>query len=245
MKVNEIMTREVLTVPPETSLRDLARLLAEHRISGVPVVGSDGAILGVVSGADILVKERGPFAARGSVLAWLFGDGTAPDELRRHAATTVGEAMTMPAITIEADRPLREAAALMLDRRVNRLPVTANGLLVGILTRADLVRAYVRRDQEALTAIREQVIRKTMWLDPDDMVVEVHEGTARIAGVVDRRSTAAILERLIGLVDGVDLVINDLRWQLDDSEPLPYRETDGEPGAASLMARERPRPRHG
>jgi CBS domain-containing protein len=245
MKVRDVMTHQVVTARPGMSLRDLALLLSEHRISGMPVVDGFGTIVGVVSEADILAKERGHSAVHASGLSWLFGERPAPDELRQQAATTVGEAMTTPAITVDQDRPLRQAAALMLDRGINRLPVTANGLLVGIVTRADLVRAYIRRDDEALEAIRDQVIRKTMWLDPDDMSVGVREGIARIAGTVDRRSTATILERLIGLVDGVDLVVSDLRWELDDSETSPAADTDPEPGAASLVARERPRPLRG
>lgn len=245
MIVRDVMTRQVVTARPEMSLRDLALLLSEHRISGMPVLDGSGGVVGVISEADILAKERGHEPSHGSGLSWLFGERAAPDELRRHAATTVGEAMTTPAIIIEQDRPLREAAALMLDRGVNRLPVTANGLLVGILSRADLVRAYIRRDQEALSAIRDQVIRKTMWLDPDDMVLDVHEGVAHIAGTVDRRSTSTIIERLTGLVDGIDLVVNDLRWEMDDIDLAPAAETEHEPGAASLAAREHPRPLHG
>jgi len=241
MKVRDVMTREVVTARPEMRLRDLALLLSEHRISGMPVIDGLGAVLGVVSEADILAKERGHTAVHGNGLGWLFGERATRDELRQQAATTVGAAMTTPAICIDEDRSLREAAALMLDRGINRLPVTANGLLVGILTRADLVRAYIRRDDEAREAIREQVMRKTMWLDPDEISVEVREGIARVAGTVDRRSTATILERLIRLVDGVDLVESDLHWELDDSEALPPDEKDREPGAASLLARERPR----
>jgi CBS domain-containing protein len=244
MKVRDVMTRRVVTARPEMSLRDLALLLSEHRISGMPVLDALGSVVGVVSEADILAKERGHEPVHGSGLSWLFGEREAPDELRRHAATTVGEAMTTLVFTIDQDRPLREAAALMLDRGVNRLPVTANGLLVGILSRADLVRAYIRRDQEALAAIRDQVLRKTMWLDPDEMIIEVREGVAHIAGTVDRHSTADIIERLISLVDGIDLVVNDLRWEMDDSEMSPVDGSDHEPGAASLVARELPRPLH-
>lgn len=231
MKVRDVMTRQVITARPEMTLRDLALLLSEHRISGMPVVDVSGTILGIVSEADILVKERGHAPAHGGGLSWIFGERAASDDLRQHAATTVGQAMTTPAICIDHDRPLREAAALMLDRNVNRLPVMENGLLVGILTRADLVRAYIRRDDEAREAIRDQVLRKTMWLDPDNMRIEVHEGIARLAGTVDRRSTAAIIERLVRLVDGVDQVESELGWELDDSEILrrPMSTTGREP----------------
>ena len=245
MKVKDVMTRQVVTARPEMRLRELAMLLSEHRISGMPVVDGSGTIVGVVSEADILAKERTHSPAHPAGFTWLFGDREAQDELRQHAATTVGTAMTTPAVCIDQDRPLRDAAALMLDRGINRLPVTMNGLLVGILTRADLVRAYIRRDGEALGAIRDEVIRRTMWLDPSDLSVEVREGIARIGGTVDRRSTAAILERLIGLVDGVDVVESNLHWELDDTGTLPPDDTDRETGAASLVARERPRPLRG
>ena len=153
--------------------------------------------------------------------------------------------MSAPAITVNADRPLGEAAAIMLDRGVNRLPVIEAGRLVGIITRADLVRAYLRRDEDILRTVRDEVVGHTMWLDPDDLRVEVHEGMVRIAGTVDRRSTATILEKLIRLVDGVEGVANDLTWQFDDSARGPAAPRDPEPGAASLTARQRPRAMHG
>jgi CBS domain-containing protein len=152
--------------------------------------------------------------------------------------------MTAPAVTIDADRPLREAAAVMIDRGINRLPVKSGGRLVGIVTRADLVRAYLRRDDETLRTIRDEVLRDTMWIDPNDLQVEVRDGHVRISGTVDRRSTATIVAKLIGLVEGVDHVESHLSWDFDDTGIGPSA-PDAEPGAASLLARERPRPLHG
>ena len=110
---------------------------------------------------------------------------------------------------------------MMIDRAINRLPVMSAGRLVGIITRADLVRAYLHRDDDTLLVIRESVLRNTMWIDPDDLRVEVKDGHVRLEGVVDRRSTATILVKLIGLVDGVDRVNSDLRWDFDDSRLAP------------------------
>ena len=155
---------------------------------------------------------------------------------------TVGEAMTAPAVTIDADRPLREAAARMVDDKVNRLPVVHDGRLVGIVTRADLVRAYLHRDDDALRAVRDEVFRKTMWLDPDAYGIEVREGTLTLTGKVDRKSTAEILERLSGVVEGVDRVDNRLTWELDDSNIEPPSTIEPMPGAVDLTARERRRP---
>ncbi len=244
MKVRDVMSREVISVPPTMRLRELAQLLTEHRISGVPVI-EDGAVVGIISEADVLVKQVGRPVSRRRPLEWIFGDAQDPEELRRRNAATVGEAMSSPAVTIEGDRPLREAAALMVDSRVNRLPVTSDGTLVGILTRSDLVRAYLHRDEEALRSIREQVFRKTMWLDPDAYRIDVREGIVTLGGTVDRKSTATILERLIGVVEGVDRVESELGWEFDDSRLEPSAEGEPEPGAQDITARERPRPLRG
>jgi CBS domain-containing protein len=120
----------------------------------------------------------------------------------------------------------------------------SSGRLVGIVTRADLVRAYLRRDDETLRTIRDDVLHDTMWIDPDGLQVEVRDGHVRLEGAVDRRSTATIVARLIGLVEGVDHVESRLTWDFDDTGIAPSA-PDPEPGASSLVARERPRSLHG
>lgn len=245
MKVRDVMTSKVVRVQPATRLKDLARLLLERRISGVPVVNEDGNVVGVVSEADLVAKQVGRPLSRRTMLDWILGERPSLWEQRTRTATTVAQAMTAPAITVDADRPLGEAASLMVDRGVNRLPVIESGRLVGILTRADLVRAYLRRDEDILRIVRDEVVRHTMWLDPDSLHIEVREGVVRIVGTVDRRSTATILEKLIRLVEGVDDVSNDLTWDFDDSALEPANPQEREPGAGSLAARQRPRALHG
>ncbi|HEY6609146.1 MAG TPA: CBS domain-containing protein [Candidatus Limnocylindria bacterium] len=240
MNVRDVMTREVTSVTADTPLRDLARLLTERQISGAPVVDVEGKCIGVISEADLLAKQLGRPQSRRVPLEWLLGERHDAEELRRRSAIRVGDAMSTPAVMIEADRPVREAAALMVDRAVNRLPVLAGGQLVGIVTRSDMVRAYLRQDADILNAVREKVLRKTMWLDPDDFDLDVREGVVRIAGVVDRRTTAGIIERLLGISDGVSEVQSALEWDWDDTRVEPA-ESEHEPGAASIAARERPR----
>jgi CBS domain-containing protein len=126
--------------------------------------------------------------------------------------------MTSPAVTIEADRSLPDAAAKMTERRINRLPVTENGRLIGIVTRADLVRAYVRSDLQLVQTIRDDVLRRAMWVDPDAFEVDVHDGVVRIGGHVERRSTAELIERVTAMVPGVIAVDADLAWSLDDRD---------------------------
>jgi CBS domain-containing protein len=243
MKIRDVMTVDVVTVTPETSLHEVARLLSERRISGLPVIDVDGRCIGVVSEADVLVKELGHPGPR-RPLEWILGDRHDADELRRRAARTAREAMSAPPITIEPDRPVRIAADLMVGQRVNRLPVVEGGRLVGIVTRADLVRAYLRLDDEIVRTIREEILQHTMWLDPAAFHVEAQEGLVRIEGAVDRRSTARILEKLIGLVDGVAGVESRLTWRFDDLDVQPAADGDPEPGAASVTARERPPAMH-
>lgn len=238
------MTRGPITVSPDTKLRELAHLLTEHHISGVPVVDEAGRCVGVVSEGDLLVKQLSRPVSRRLPLEWIIGERHDPAELRRRAATTAAEAMSSPAITITADRPIREAAVIMIDRQINRLPVIADAQVVGIITRSDMVRAYLRLDDEILHLVREDVIRRTLWLDPDSFEIAVSEGIVRIAGTIDRRSTARILEKLIALVEGVIEVQSRLEWELDDSTLQPAGDGEHEPTAASVTAREHPQSLH-
>ena len=167
MKVAEVMTRQVAAVRPETPLKDVAALMVSKGISGVPVVGDDGAVLGVVSEADFVIKERGPEAVNHRLLARVFGESRQTRaELAKIEAQTAGAAMTSPAITVQATDTLRWAAQQMADRKINRLPVVEGARLVGIITRADVVRAYVRPDPELARLVREEVLAKTaFWLE--------------------------------------------------------------------------------
>ncbi len=244
MKVRDVMTAPVFSATLETPLKEVARLLMEHRISGVPVSDEAGKVLGIVSEADFLIKERGTADRRDRrPLAWLFGEVRRDVEQAKISATTAGEAMTRPAVTIGADSSLREAAGLMVEKRVNRLPVVEDDRLVGIVTRADLVGAFVRPDDELATTIENEVVRDTLWLEPDQVSVRVSEGTVMLAGTVDRRSTARILAKLAAQVDGVLRVeADDLHWDLDDRNMAAAPERNvPETTAASLRSRERPR----
>ncbi|HEX5147769.1 MAG TPA: CBS domain-containing protein, partial [Candidatus Limnocylindrales bacterium] len=132
MTVRDVMTRSVLSVRPTTPLKDVAQLLLDRRISGVPVVDDEGAVLGVVSEADFLMKEQGPQAVGHRRLAWILGE-SADTRSRRSklGAVNAGQAMTAPAITVSPACRIADAAAIMTSRRVNRLPVVDDGLLVG------------------------------------------------------------------------------------------------------------------
>ena len=218
MTVGDVMTRSVITVRSWTPLKEVAQLLIDRRISGVPVVDDDGTLLGVVSEGDFLLKEQGVQAVHHRPLARIFGESRgARSRLAKIGALTAGEAMTAPALTIAPGRHISEAAALMTGRGVNRLPVVDDGHLVGIVTRADLVRAYVRSDDELAATIRDDVLLRILWLDPAQFTVSVRDGVASIGGRVERRSTAEMVERAVGMVPGIVDVDSALSWALDDS----------------------------
>jgi CBS domain-containing protein len=214
------MTQDVVSVQPDMHLKDVARLLVERRVSGVPVL-DDGRVLGIVSEADLLINELGPDGVARRPLARLLGESQATrEQFAKVEARTAGEAMSTPAITITADRPVTEAAATMTDRGINRLVVVDDDALVGIITRADIVRAYVRTDDELAETVREAISYKTLWKDPGAVEVTVHDGNVSIRGRVERRSTAAMVQRIAEMIPGVVGATADVDWEFDD-QPMP------------------------
>jgi CBS domain-containing protein len=201
VKIENVMTKAVATVGTGTSLKEVASILAEHRISGLPVVDDAGRVLGVVSEGDIIRKEAIAPSPRGGLLAWLDGER---DEIRaKLAARTAGEAMTAPALTIEADRSVAEAASLMVEEGVNRLPVVDGGMLVGIVTRADLVRAFLRSDDEIEREILEDVGLGTFAIAPENLHVVVANGEVTLGGEVETPDVAELLAAFVERVPGV------------------------------------------
>ncbi len=215
MKVKDVMTPDVVTVRKDALLKDAAKLMAEKRISGLIVVDSEGTLAGVLSEGDILFKERG--AVRKDSVAEVLERWLIPpyQQLRaKLAARTAGEAMSAPAITIGPDRPVSEAANTMIDRRVNRLPVLDDaGNLVGIVTRADLLGAFIRSDDEIAREIREDVLKRALWIAPTTIRVIVESGEVELAGQVDSRMDAERIPEYVQGVPGVVSVRSKLRWQ--------------------------------
>jgi CBS domain-containing protein len=202
MKVQDVMTTDVATIHPDALLKDAAVELVRRRISGMPVVDADGNVLGVLSETDILAKESGKHEKAG-FLSWLV-DPVDPWVAARFDAVTVSDAMSAPARTIPPDRTVTEAASLMLDEDVNRLPVVdAEGTLVGVVSRGDLVRAFARTDEEIRAEIEEDVIRKVMWLSPAGVDVTVTDGVVTLEGEVPTESDGELLPAFTRKVPGV------------------------------------------
>jgi len=200
MKIRDLMTTEVVTVTPNTSLKDVAALLVDRRISGLPVVDDEQHVLGIVSEADILVRE-GAEGRREGLLGWLFEPDLGIE--RKLTATTAGDAMSTPAITVGPSVPVHTAANRMVAAGINRLPVVDDGRLIGIVTRADLVRAFARNDIEIAEEITSEVLKRTLWLEPGSVTVTVTDGAVELSGHVDTETDAELLPLFVQRVPGV------------------------------------------
>ena len=149
LTVREIMTTAVITVKPETTVRELADILAKNKISGVPVVDEQGRVLGMVSEADIILQDADlhfPYYIQflESVI-YLQSVHKFEERFRKQIGSKVSEIMTEEVVSVTPEQTVREVATLMADRNVNRLPVTEKGRLVGIVTRGDIVRAIAQQ----------------------------------------------------------------------------------------------------
>jgi CBS domain-containing protein len=141
MKVSEVMSRDVVTTTPEMTVGEAAALLIRRGISGVPVVDAGGALLGVLSKTDLVARAAVGEDPDGALARLVYLDLV---EARKLEAHTAGEAMTSPAITIDSEQSVEDAARRMLKQSISRLPVVEGDRLVGIVTRADVVRTVVR-----------------------------------------------------------------------------------------------------
>jgi CBS domain-containing protein len=213
-RVRDVMTPEVVVVAPDCGFKHIVDVLNDFKVSAVPVV-ENGTVVGIVSEADLLHKIG-------------FSDGARPPRhFERHslrvgrakaAGETARAVMSSPVITIDPDASLATAARLMEQHQVKRLPVVDDGRLVGIVARRDLLRRFLRPDAEITQEIREDVLRRRMWTDPAEVQLSVTDGHVTLRGCLDRRSTTVMAVRLVGAVDGVVGVSDEMAWRLDDLE---------------------------
>jgi len=207
MRVLDVMTTDVAAARPDMTLKDAAAVLLERGVSGMPVLDDGGEVVGVISEGDILAKALPEPERGGSALARLLRRAD-PDDQRRLEARVVGDAMTAPAITIEAHWPVAEAAEQMHERKVNRLPVVEQGRLVGLVSRADLVRAFARSDDEITAELRDLV---ALQLERPVGIAVTH-GEVVLSGEVKHSDEAEILGKMVRTVPGVVGVRSELTW---------------------------------
>ncbi len=223
LTVSDVMTRTVVSVNAFTPFKDIVRRMQEYRVSAVPVVDEDDIVLGIISEGDLILKEDADLEGEPRFL-----DGARRRQDRSKAAGRIAsELMTAPAITIGPDATLGEAARLMHRRAVKRLPVVdpADGTILGIVSRTDLLKVFLRDDAEIAREVREDVIHRTLWIDPGTIRIVVRDGVVTMEGQVEHRSLRSILERLVLSCEGVVGVDNRLTYLPDDTVPpthLPF-----------------------
>lgn len=212
--VQQVMTHPVVTVRPETPFKAVAQLLARNDVSAVPVVDSRYHPIGIVSEADLLRKEASQPEPDDRPLLW-----APPVDPRRAEAENAEGLMTSALLTARPGWSLVEAARVMDHNQVKRLPVVDEaGVLVGIVSRSDLLQVFLRPDRAIHEEIVRDVLRDTLRLAPGTVHVEVREGVVTLRGLVERHSVAAVAVRLCRSVDGVVAVHDQLSFTFDDRE---------------------------
>lgn len=214
MKVSEVMSSDLITVRPDTRLKEAARLMIDASVSGLPVVDDDGRLVGIVTEADFVDQEaQHSWGQRRSLLDPLFGRG----DRALADADFVGDVMTGKVATIGVDDSLSAAARDMVKRKVKRLPVVdADGRLVGIVSRSDVLKAFVREDYEIEAEVRALLEGRVLPIDPGLVAIIVEDGVVTLSGEVDARADARVLVDYVDHVDGVVRVDNRLSWHVDD-----------------------------
>lgn len=192
MLVQDVMTREPLTVTPDTRVKQAVTLLAERQISALPVVDSSGQVFGIVSEAD-LIRDAFAHDTR--------AHERPHDDTRRTPALLVSEVMTSPAVTVRERADLAEVVELMTSRRLKSLPVVdAQGRAVGMLSRSDVLRVRARPDDVLAQEVREVLDS----LEHPDWRVEVHDGAVTIEGPdddLDRSIAIVAANTVAGVVE--------------------------------------------
>jgi CBS domain-containing protein len=212
-----VMTTEVVAVQPWTPFREIVTRLAEHRISAAPVLDAGGNLLGVVTEADLLLKQEHPDLEFNVPLAW---NRRRRLEREKAAAVVAGKLMTTPAVTVSPTATITEAARRMHTAGIKRLPVVDDaGRLVGIVSRADLLKVFTRPDEAIWREIMDDVIVGDFMMDPSRFFIEVVDGVVALQGRVERSRLIPFLVRAVHGVEGVVRVEDQLSFDVDDRDP--------------------------
>ncbi len=207
--VRDVMTRDVAVVSRDAVFKDIVRTLQDRKVSALPVVDGGGRVLGVVSEADLLPKEefRDSDPDRYTQLRRL-------SDLAKAGSVTAGELMTRPALTVTADATLAQAARTMARARVKRLPVVdADGRLEGVVSRVDLLKVFLRDDEEIAEEVRREVVAYLFPVPGSAVRVEVLDGVVHLGGRIRDTSLVPVAARLVRAVEGVVDVVFELDGQ--------------------------------
>jgi CBS domain-containing protein len=227
MKAQDIMTRDVVTVAPDRSIHEIATLMVENHVSGIPVVGDGGKLLGMISQSDLLHRaEIGTERKR----KWWFrifadSDALARDFVKAHGHTA-NDVMTRYIVSVREDADLRDVADILDKHKIKRVPVVNEGRLVGIITRGDMVRALTlsqsaksdkKVDNAALHRALQDRIQKQPWINKTYINLTVSDGVVEMWGFVDSVEQHRALRLLVDETDGVTKVEDKIKVG------VPYR----------------------
>ncbi|MFH8618690.1 CBS domain-containing protein [Streptomyces sp. NPDC017979] len=197
--VGDVMTRDVLAAARTAGFKEVVTAMESRRVTAVPVVDGDRRVVGVVSEADLLAKEEYRDRVPGLVEQERDLDRTA-----KAGAVTVGDLMTTPAITVSSTDPLPRAARLMAEHQVKCLPVVdRDGVLQGVVSRVDLLKVFLRPDEDVAAEVRREVVDRLLPVSHHSVEVAVSNGVVSLSGTVRDDGLVPLVERLARGVEGV------------------------------------------
>jgi len=222
MKAGEVMTRDVVTVAPDAPIAQAIRLMLQKRISGLPVVDAKGALVGVVTEGDFLRRrEAGTQKHRSRWIEFFVGPGQLASEYVQASGRTVGEVMTAEVHAATEDTPLEAVVTLMERHRIKRVPILRDGRLVGIVSRANLLRALPgvlhaagppSADDAAIRSRLMAELESQRWAPVASITVSVRNGVVRLSGALSDERQRAALRVAAENIPGVRGVEDDLVW---------------------------------
>ena len=226
MKVEEIMTKDVITVSPKTPIHEAAELMIDHGVSGLPVVDDAGSVVGIVSEGDLILREK----PRERAPWWrlFFGDAERlAREYQKAHGMTVGEVMTRSLIAVSPDFPIESAALILDQHRIRRVPVVADGQLLGILSRGDLIKALAKAparaggqpsDERLVREMRARLAEEP-WVSNRGIVVQAKDGVLSLWGLVLTETEKSAVETMARTIEGCKGIDSQLVVKSD----FPYR----------------------
>ncbi|MFJ4077667.1 CBS domain-containing protein [Streptomyces iakyrus] len=225
-RIGAVMVRDVVTADRGTPFKEVVRRLGDHRISGLPVIDEDDKVIGVVSETDLMLHQARTSEPDGTLSAWAIRLRKLNPSVRRNAAKsrarTAGEVMSTPAVTVRADATVTEAARVMAEHGIERLPVVdEEDRLAGIVARRDLLQVFLRTDEEIERDVRQEVLVNTLWLAPQIIETTVEDGVVTLTGQLERRSDIPVALGMTSRMDGVVAVVDRLSYRIDDSHLRP------------------------